>query len=305
MKILVLDDDFRRYQGLLSAAGVQTDAGSDPGAFTGSYDVLLGQPDLAAQFLQLGHCVPWVQSTWAGVDRLIPACQDPDMIVTGIKGVFGPQMAEYVFAFLLQQSRDLEALLQQQRARVWSPSTPDTLVDKQMLILGTGSIGRHLAGVARAFGMQTLGVSRSGRSADHFNRVAVMDELAAVATEARVVVNTLPSTPETRGVLNSNLFQALPDNAMLINPGRGDALCELSLRNWLDAKPYARAVLDVFAREPLPADHWLWQHRQVAITPHVAAVSRPEDVVAVFLGNLQRWRADQSLEHVIDRQQGY
>lgn len=303
--VLVLDEDFAEYQQLLTKAGVPADGGADPAAFGGGYDVLLAQPELAAAYLAQGGEVQWIQSTWAGVDELVPVARDRNLVVTGIKDVFGPQMAEYVFAFLLQQSRSLEYFRAEQSQARWSPKRPHLLRGQAMTILGTGTIGCHLAEVAGAFGMQTRGVSRSGRQVSAFDQVySSLDRVRAV-TGAQVLVNTLPSTPDTRAVLDSRLLNAMAPAAWLFNLGRGDAVCESSLKDWLDHRSQSIAVLDVFSAEPLPADHWLWGHPRVRVTPHVAAVSFPADVVDIFLGNLQRWQSGEPLCFAIDLKRGY
>lgn len=305
MKILVLDEHWKDYQGLLVLPGQQLDFGDDPGAFGGGYDVLLAQPGLAAQYLRRGHQVPWVQSTWAGVDDLVPAARGTDLTVTGIKGIFGPQIAEYVFAYLLSQARSVEFFHQQQTLANWSPRFPETLSGESIVILGTGSIGRHLASVAKGFGMVTLGVSLSGAPHKEFDEVQPVEKLPELAGRAKTLVVVLPDTPLTAGVVNDTVFAELPDQATLINVGRGASLCESSLRRWLDSPRAGRAVLDVFTREPLAQDHWLWRNPRTVITPHVAAVSFPRDIAGIFLGNLERYQRGEPLEHVVDVDRGY
>lgn len=305
MKVLVLDENFSEYRRLLAAAGVAADAAADPASHLGGHDVLLAQPDLAARYLELGGEVDWIQSTWAGIDRLLPAGLGRELVVTGVKGIFGPQMAEYVFAFLLQQSRDLLFYRAEQEGRRWSPRRPSPLAGQTMAILGTGTIGSHIAGVARAFGMRTRGVSRSARPVAQFDRVCSMEQVTDATRQAQVLVNALPGTAQTRGVLNAALLDTLDPAATLFNLGRGEALCESSLQRWLDSRPRSMAVLDVFASEPLPADHWLWRHPRSRITPHVAAVSFPADVVGIFLDNLERRQRGEPLRYMIDLQRGY
>ena len=305
VRVVVLDEDFAEYQQLLAQAGVPAEAGDDPAAVSASCDVLLAQPDLASAYLELGGEVPWIQSTWAGIDKLIPTARGSKLVVTGVKEVFGPQMAEYVFAFLLQESRSLEFYRCEQSLRQWSPRRPQSLAGQAMTILGTGTIGSHIAAVARTFGIETRGVSRSAKAVATFDSVYSMDHIVEAGSGAQVLVNTLPATPETRGVLRTALLDALDASATLFNIGRGDALCESSLRGWLDRRPESMAVLDVFDSEPLPEDHWMWQHAGVRITPHVAAVSFPEDLVKIFLDNLLRSQRNAPLRYVIDLERGY
>lgn len=301
----MLDEDFAEYQQLLAEAGVSVEAGADPAAAPASCDVLLAQPDLASAYLELGGEVPWIQSTWAGIDKLIPAARGSKLIVTGVKDVFGPQMAEYVFAFLLQESRSLAFFAREQSLHRWSPRRPQSLAGQTMVILGTGTIGSHVATVARTFGLETRGVSRSAKAVAAFDCVYPVADIADAVSGAQVLVNTLPGTPETRGILNAPVLDGLDSSATLFNIGRGDALCESSLRGWLDERPDSMAVLDVFASEPLPEDHWLWQHVGVRVTPHIAAVSFPSDLVKIFLDNLARRQRNAPLRYVVDLERGY
>jgi phosphoglycerate dehydrogenase-like enzyme len=305
MKVLILDEDYRQYQQLLLAQGVAADAGCDPTVFPADYDALLAQPDLAAQYLEQGGQTPWVQSTWAGVDALVTAAGAAGVVVTGVKDIFGPQMAEYVFGYLLSDVRSLPFFRAQQDSRCWSPVPPKTLTGKTMSVLGTGTIGAHVAGVAQSFGMETRGVSRSGQRHKNFDVVGSADEILNVLAGTDVLINTLPGTEQTRGILNASLLDVLSTDATLFNLGRGNALCEDGLRNWLKAHERASAVLDVFAAEPLASDHWLWQHPQISITPHISAFSFPGDVVKLFMENLRLRSRGDDLEHVIDLDLGY
>lgn len=173
-----------------------------------------------------------------------------------------------------------------------------------MTILGTGSIGQHLALVAKAFGMRTLGVNTSGHAVAEFDQTWPLEQMSKALADAHVVVCTLPATPHTRHVLNETTL-ANCQNALLINVGRGSNLCTSGLNTAL-AKGHVRcAILDVFETEPLPAGHWLWTHPQVRITPHIAAPSDAGVVCELFLANLQRFLSGQPLAAQVDFNKGY
>lgn len=302
MTFLVLDSHWQRYAGLLPDAHWR---GDDPEQAPLDCEVWLAQPDLAARLLARGARPSWIQSTWAGVDKLLPALPSPAPLVTGMKGIFGDQMAEYVFAHLLSEARALPHYRQSQQAGQWAPRWPGRLGGHTMAILGTGSIGARLAAVAAGFGMVAIGVSRSGAPVAGFSEVLPVARLPEAAARADVLVSVLPATSATEGLLDGAVFDALPAGATVINVGRGGVVCEASLRAWLDGDSSARAVLNVFPVEPLPAPHWFWQHPQLTLTPHVAALSIPEDVAALFLANLRRFRAGESLDYRIDPERGY
>ena len=129
--------------------------------------------------------------------------------------------------------------------------------------------------------------------------------LAALLPGAQIVVNLLPMTPATRGLLNARLFAALPRGACLVNLARGAQVVEPDLLAALDSGHLQRAVLDVFAEEPLASGHAFWQHPQVTVLPHVAALTDLRSAAQVVAANLQALRDGAPLAHLVDRVRGY
>ena len=305
MNILVLDEFADSYAELLTtAAAAFTYATSLDGAGQ-KYDILLAQPDLAADYLQRGGKVAWIQSTWAGIRPLAERLENNSTIVTGVKNVFGPQIAEYVFTYVLEELRNPDFLRSAQKQKQWQPTLPGTASGRHMVIVGAGSIGHHLAGVAASFGMRTTGVSRTGANAPNFDAVLPVDQLPRAVADADYVVLALPDTTQTNKLIDENVFSAMKKQPLLFNVGRGSSLDENALLSSLRTGKLRGAVLDVFNTEPLPNEAPLWDEPGVVITPHIAAVSFPADIAKVFLENLAHFEAGRSLNHVIDLTQGY
>ncbi|MCT7655061.1 D-2-hydroxyacid dehydrogenase [Oceanimonas sp. NS1] len=182
-------------------------------------------------------------------------------------------MSEYVFAHLLSLNRHLRHYREQQRHHNWQPIAYQSLAGKTMLILGTGSIGQHVAGTARHFGMEVLGISRTGREAPNFDRIYQPPALNKVLPRADVVVSVLPSTPETRQLFDADRLNHIKPGVIFFNVGRGDAVDETALLHTLRTGRIGAAVLDVFATEPLPETSPLWDMPNVVITPTIRATA--------------------------------
>ncbi|MEM7077533.1 MAG: D-2-hydroxyacid dehydrogenase [Pseudomonadota bacterium] len=305
MRILVLEHAAEAYREYLDDLRDEITYTTRAVAAEDEYDVLLAMPDLAAEYLSRGGRADWIQSTWAGVGPLARTELPGHARVTGVKGVFGGQIAEYVFTYVLEEIRQPERLRQAQHHKRWQPQWPGTLRDRHMVIVGTGSIGRHIATVAHAFGMQTTGISKHGVPAEPFTTVATLTHWAAHLETADYVVVVLPDTPETKKIIDAEALGLMAREPMLINVGRGTSVDEGALCHALRAEQIRAAILDVFTDEPLPEESPLWQAPGVTITPHIAAVSHPADIAAVFRSNLERFRLGEPLEHVIDLARGY
>lgn len=266
--------------------------------------VLLAEPDTAASVFNQFPKVRWVQSTWAGVRPLL-AVSRTDFILTGVKDVFGAQMAEYVLGHLLARELRITERDQHQRDHRWNRSQSGTLQGKTLGILGTGSIGRHIAATAAAFGLRCLGLNRGGRAVDGFQQVFEADQLHEFLAQCDYLVSVLPETPETSGLLGTAAFRACKNTAWLVNIGRGNVMDEGALAKALHDGVLGGAILDVFREEPLSPASPLWSAPNTVITGHVAGVSRPQDVAEIFLENYRRYCAGEALQYVVDLEKGY
>lgn len=305
MKILVLEKYADRYPPHLQDLGAEVHYATSLDQAESHYDVLLAQPDLAADYLKNGGVVDWIQSTWAGVTPLTELKNERLPRVTGVKNVFGAQMAEYILTYILEELRQPERHRAAQQDRQWRPSPPASLTARHMVILGTGSIGSHVATVARAFGLRVTGVSRSGRRANAFDAVFPVGQLAHVVADADYLVAVLPDTEDTRGAIHAEIFAAMQNKPLLFNVGRGSTLHEPALLAALAAGQLRGAVLDVFDTEPLPQTSPLWSAPGVVITPHIAAFSHAEDIAAIFRSNLKKYTRGEPLAFELDLSRGY
>lgn len=308
--VLILSTDAKDYlpclQGLADA-GIELTACSSGQAAMAEYEgqeIVIGQPDLVAAVLTRLPQVRWVQSSWAGVTPLLNTGRR-DYLLTGVKEIFGSQMAEFTLGYMLARELKILERLEHQVKRNWWEVLSGTLHGKGVGIMGTGSIGAAIARALRPFGVSVTGFSRGGAAVEGFERVYSQDQLHDFLAEPDYLVGVLPDTPGTRHLLDANAFQKMKNDCYLLNIGRGSLVDEPALAEALEAGELAGAVLDVFEREPLAPDSVLWGVPGLMITGHVAAKSRPEDIAKIFIENYRRYCAGETLEYQVDFERGY
>ena len=248
----------------------------------------------------------------AGVDSILSRLEaHPDMLPESIPLFrledtgMGEQMEEYAVSQVLHWFRrfdDYQALKQEKR---WLPLEEYARDEFTIGITGAGVLGSKVAQSLLAWGFPVRVWSRSRKSWPGVESFAGEAEFGEFLSASRVLINLLPNTPETVGIINREVLNALPENAYLLNLARGAHVVEDDLIAALDAGRVKAAMLDVFSREPLPEESPLWQHPRVAITPHVAAVTRPQEAmryIAEAIGKLERGEAPGGR---VDRLRGY
>jgi phosphoglycerate dehydrogenase-like enzyme len=258
-----------------------------------------------AELLPRAKRLRWIQVMGAGVNAFLDAPFPPKVVLTRIVDVYSPWMTEYTLGWLLWASQQMEGLRAAQRARRWEPVTPTQLRGKTLAVVGLGSIGRSIARVARAFGMQVLGMNRSGRRVPEVERVYRRSNFRDLLQASDYVVLVLPLTPETRGLLGEAELRAMRPHAWLVNIGRGGLVQQEALVRALSERWIGGAVLDVFSEEPLPTDHPLWGMPNVVVTPHISGPNVPEEIAPIFNDNLQRFLQGRVLRGRVDLRRGY
>ncbi len=268
-------------------------------------EIILADPVLVAPHLDRADNLHWFQSTAAGVESVFRLSRRRDYRFTRVTGLFGADMAEYILLHILSRERYLLKLAAQQQHREWRGERYRGLGDLTLGIMGLGSIGGHIARVAKSVGMQVWGLRIAGEAVAGIDRTFAADRLDEFLSGSDYIVNVLPSTPTTVGLLSGDRLQACRPGAVLINIGRGDIIREADLIAALNEGWIAGAVLDVFEQEPLPKNSPLWEQPGVTITPHVAALGRATGIVDLFAANYERYRAGRQLQHLVDWERGY
>ena len=246
----------------------------------------------------------WVHSLGAGVDRYMALNGDwpADVLLTRTVTSFGRKIGEYTLSYMLKDLQHHDTFRVQQERGEWKMVAPRALDEMKVVIFGTGEIGQELARILRFFGVQVDGVSRSGMDKDHFCRVMSMEEVSLA--KADFIINTLPLTKETAGLFDEKLFARM-NQAVFINVGRGLTVDHEALLGALDSGVLRAAVLDVFEEEPLSADSPLWSHQRVTVTPHISAITTPEEAVVFFLDTLEAVEHGREMRNRVDVGRGY
>src|SRR5262249_50963029 len=217
-------------------------------------DLALGEPSLLRQALPAMPALRWVQATWAGVEPLLDAAMRRDYVLTNAR-VFGPQMSEYIFGYILAHERLILQKYASQQAGRWDATPPGTLRGKRLGLLGVGSVGAALARTGKHFGMRVKGLPRASERCPDVDAYLHAKDLVAFAADLGSLVSPLPNPPATRKLVDAALLRALPPHAVFLNPGRGSAVDEDALAAALKEGRLAGAGLDGFAEEPPPAPH--------------------------------------------------
>lgn len=249
----------------------------------------------------------WVHVMSAGIDE-IPKDIFDKALVTNSTGIHKIPMTEYAVGILMQYYKNFAKLHEAQKNNEWiSYSRSEELYGKEAHILGTGSIGSHLAKALQVFGVWTVGYNTDGRSIEGFDQTHEISELNAKIGTADIMVNILPSTPSTTNFLQTETFKLMKDEAVFLNIGRGTVMTDKVLMEVLEQKYIAQVLSDVFNEEPLPADSPLYNYDNLTITPHCSAKTRMYNVRAfdIFMYNLENMNDESKMQNIIDYNKGY
>ena len=249
----------------------------------------------------------FVQSLWAGVDRLLYVASVPAAVPLArmVDPSMNTAMAETALWAVIGLHRDTFWYAAQQRAAQWRQHAQKRADEVQVAVLGLGQMGRTVARTIARHGYRVVGWSASPAVVEGVTTSSGDAALPAVLGGAHIVVNLLPLTPATRGMFNADTFAQMRASASLVNLARGAHVVDAHLIAALDSGHLRHAVLDVFATEPLPADHPYWRHPQITVLPHVAAQTDPRSAALIAADNVRAFRAGRAPSHLVDRTRGY
>ena len=253
----------------------------------------------------------WVQGTSAGIGGFLErnGLADSSLVITTAAGVHGTPLAEFALLGLLYFAKDMPTLAAWKARRHWERHASSQLAGHRVLLVGLGGVGRQVARLLSAAGLEVTGAGRPGRSYDvpGVARYLPSDQLDQVLPQVDAVVLACPLTEQTRGLIRARQLGLMRPGAVLVNVSRGGVLDEDALVTALSSGHLGGACLDVFAGEPLPAGSPLWELPNVIISPHSASTVAAENelITDLFCANLRRWLSGLPLRNVYDRAAGY
>jgi phosphoglycerate dehydrogenase-like enzyme len=251
----------------------------------------------------------WVHVTAAGVSQLLfDELVQSDVVYTNSRGVLSRAIAEFTLGFVLDMAKDAQGSFRLQQQQRWQHRVTRKIQGQSALVVGTGSIGREIARLFRAVGMEVDGAGRTSRPGDaDFGRMHSSRELAGIVHDYDYVVLAAPLTSDTRGLVDAEVLASMRPSARLINVGRGELVHTDALIEALASGSIAGAALDVVHPEPLPDGHPLWSLENVIITPHMSGDTEDylDDLAKLFVDNLKRYCNGEPLENVVDKSLGF
>ena len=248
-----------------------------------------------------------VHGLGAGVDFILedPALPEGIPVLRVVDPYLASDMAEYVLAQILSHLRQLPAYTRDQSSGTWNPRPYRRIEDIRVGIMGLGTLGKAVADLLVRAGFDVRGWTARSQPDTGYPVFQGPEGRKAFLSESDILVCLLPLTPETRGILDQQVFGQLPAGAALINVARGGLLHEEDLLQALGTGHIAHACLDVFSQEPLPKGHSFWKHPKISMTSHVASVSEPESVAVQVVANYRALLAGDPLTNEVSRERGY
>jgi glyoxylate/hydroxypyruvate reductase A len=248
----------------------------------------------------------WIQSLWAGVEKIIPLAKAQNLqLVRLVDPLLAESMAEAVLTACLMHHRHAFHYARAQRQQRWHPLPQLRASQKTVGILGLGELGRASAAVLVDSGFRVMGWSRKPKNFPGIECISGADGLTQILQASDMLVLLLPLTAKTHHLLSAREFSLLKPSGCVINFGRGGLIEEKALLTWLESNSRSQALLDVFDIEPLPKQHPFWGHEQITVWPHVSAPTNIDSASQIAANNLNRYLHSGELPLCVDLDTGY
>jgi glyoxylate/hydroxypyruvate reductase len=274
-----------------------------PGAPAADHAIVWAPPQ---QFLDEQQALKGIFNIGAGVDALMKLKLPPAAKVVRLDDAgMSVQMAEFVTHAVIRHFRELDGYEEDVAQGKWSYRRPRNRDDFPVGVMGLGVLGERVAKAVAQFDFPVLGWSRSPKAIEGVRCYSGDEGFTEFLAATRILVCLLPLTPETQDVMNRETLARLKPGGYVINVARGGHLVEEDLLALIDSGHLAGAALDVFRKEPLPADHPFWKHPTVVVTPHTSARTLRDESIAQIVRKIVAMERGEPIAGVVDRQKGY
>lgn len=272
-----------------------------------------GDIDICMIFrMQPGFLKPYdnlklISATGAGVDHYL---LDPEFprhlpLVRIVDQSFAARMADYVTSWVMFHHRDIAHYLEAQKRHEWAFKVMRPAAEVSIGVMGLGQMGALTAARLAALGYDVRGWARNPHEIEGVACFAGEAGFRPFLEKTEILINLLPLTPHTRGILSSQTFAEMPTGGVLISAGRGGHMIEADIMAALNGGQLRAATIDAFQTEPLPPDHAFWDQRGLYVTPHCSSTASLETTVDGFAENVRRFRQGRPLQNLVDYEQGY
>ena len=272
-------------------------------------DILLTYDFPTSDLKNIAPKLKWIHCTAAGVEHLSPFSWMPsNLTLTNSSGVHAKKAGEYGLMSVLMLQNHLPKIISNQKNKEFTSLFSNPIAGKNIILVGTGSLGSSMAKLVAPLGANIIGVNKKGKPVDGCKKIITIDKINTILPGADILYLALPETPETKNLINRERLNLLKPSCGIVNIGRQsvldyDALCEKLNKNEI-----AGAILDVFSKEPLPASSKLWHTPNLVITPHVSSDDNGNYVkmtLDLFIKNLKLFIEKKKLTNQIDKNLGY
>ena len=251
----------------------------------------------------------WIHCTAAGVEHISPFKWAPnELVITNSSGVHAKKAGEYGLMSVLMLQNHMPKIITNQKNKEFVSLFSNPIAGKNIVLVGTGSLGSSMAKLVEPLGVNIIGVNKKGKSVDGCTKIITIDELDSVLPDADILYLALPETPETINLIDKRRLNLLKPTCGIVNIGRQSVLDYDVLCEKLNKEEIAGAILDVFTPEPIESNSKLWHTPNLVITPHVSSDDNGNYVkmtLDLFVKNLKLFIEDKELVNQIDKNLGY
>ncbi|MCI6938742.1 MAG: D-2-hydroxyacid dehydrogenase [Succinatimonas hippei] len=248
----------------------------------------------------------FLQLNSAGYDNYIKKISDKTVLCSSV-GAFSPAVSEHMLAMTFSLIRHFHMYRDKQNNKDWSDLGKIISVENSTItVLGLGDIGKSYAKKVKAIGAScVIGVKRNiSEKPEYIDELYTLDDFEKAVKKADIVVNVLPSTPQTVNLFDKNHFDMMKNGAYFINVGRGDAVDENALVQAVKDGKLSGAALDVTRQEPLDKNSPIWSEPRILLTPHVAGwfflQETKNRIVKISSDNVRAFVTGQSMRNVVE-----